>query len=137
MEITDQTISDLADLVEIATPRFARLVRRAHAEGLLTPMLSGADQQVRERMCKSLCVQIGSYNFLCLPDEATGANLCLLPSESQSPCPASSRDKAAYHSVVPFASKKDRQGIPAECSENPQKFGCAISRPFDGASVAA
>lgn len=95
MEITEQTISELADLVEIASPRFARLVKRARDEGLLTPILAGAHQEVREHMCKSLCTQIGSYHFLCLPDEAVGANLCLLPSEARFPCRASSPDKAA------------------------------------------
>jgi hypothetical protein len=81
MEITDDVVSELADLVEIATPRFARLAKRAHDEGLLIPILAGNRQAARERMCKLICVQIGSFPFLCLPDEATGANLCLLSSE--------------------------------------------------------
>jgi hypothetical protein len=44
----------MGDIREIASPRFARLVNFAHAEGLLAPMLAGDSEAVQRRASELL-----------------------------------------------------------------------------------
>jgi hypothetical protein len=44
----------MGDIRQIASPRFARLVNLAHAEGLLAPMLAGDQEAVRRRASELL-----------------------------------------------------------------------------------
>lgn len=41
------------DLLEIASPRFVRLVNLAHVEGYLAPILAGQSEELRERVFRS------------------------------------------------------------------------------------
>jgi hypothetical protein len=53
----------MGDIREIASPRFARLVNLAHAEGLLGPMLAGDQEAVQRRASQfldALCARIHS-----------------------------------------------------------------------------
>jgi hypothetical protein len=95
VEITDSALSDFADLIEIATPRFADLVKRADELGLLSPMRAGARQMVRELVCKHLLAQIGSYDYLCLPNAEIVATLYPLANGKQPPSSGALSDKAS------------------------------------------
>jgi hypothetical protein len=51
----------MGDVKEIASPRFARLTRIAHAEGLLAPMLAGELEEVQRfasQLLDALAAQI-------------------------------------------------------------------------------
>jgi len=82
-EITkNETIEDLYELIEIASPRFAHLVNRAHDEWLLTSLLAGRDHAVREYVIEYVTARIGSCGSLCPPIRSRPLGLLMAERDS-------------------------------------------------------